>query len=257
VIPIDTATDAVGTPILGGGSGASVAVAPNGKTVYALSNGFGLTPIDTATNTAGIGPSPCPDATALAITPDGKTAVVTCAGIGTASVVLVNLATLTVGNPISVGVGAEEVAISPNGSEAYVTSSAADEVTPIDLATGTAGTPITVSSPYGIVISPDQAPVAAFTATPSLSKHYATFDASTSAAPGAPIAKYHWNFGDGKMATTSKSAVTHSYANPGTYTVTLTLTDNDGTSTEIVYTGQSVIRNGKQTARVAHVVTVN
>lgn len=40
----------------------------------------------------------------------------------------------------------------------------------------------------------------------------------------ARIAGYNWNFGDGNTAT--RAAVSHSYANPGTYTATLSVTDS-------------------------------
>ena len=44
------------------------------------------------------------------------------------------------------------------------------------------------------------------------------------AAPDYPIATYAWSIGDGQGATTPTRAVTHVYAQPGTYTATLTVT---------------------------------
>ena len=44
-----------------------------------------------------------------------------------------------------------DVAITPDGSTAYVPS---DQLTPIDVATNTAGASIPVSGAYGIAISP-------------------------------------------------------------------------------------------------------
>jgi len=66
-----------------------------------------------------------------------------------------------------------------------------------------------------------------FTFTPPSPKTFEdiTFDASSSI--GA-ITTYHWNFGDEETATESDPITTHAYETPGTYNVTLTVTDNEG-----------------------------
>ena len=70
-------------------------------------------------------------------------------------------------------------------------------------------------------------PTAAFTATPLSGKAplTVTFDASASSDDGA-IVSYFWNFGDG--ATGLGIQATHTYADEGVFTVTLTVTDNTG-----------------------------
>ena len=52
------------------------------------------------------------------------------------------------------------------------------------------------------------------------------FDGSASYDPDGPIVSYAWDFGDGKSA--SEASVKHTYTAVGTYTVTLTVTDDLG-----------------------------
>lgn len=72
-------------------------------------------------------------------------------------------------------------------------------------------------------------PTAAFSAPASgQTGQSVSFDASQSqAASAAQIANYHWSFGDGTTDDTQSATDTHTYATAGTYTVTLTVRDND------------------------------
>lgn len=76
-------------------------------------------------------------------------------------------------------------------------------------------------------------PVAAFTAEPlsGIVPLQVQFDASNSSDPDGSIASYAWDFGDGGME--SGVTVGHTFVAVDNYTVTLTVTDNDGaTDTE-------------------------
>ncbi len=75
----------------------------------------------------------------------------------------------------------------------------------------------------------NQAPVSSFTY--SCTDLGCSFDGSASSDSDGNIASYSWNFGDGSTATGSNPS--HTYASAGDYTVTLTVTDNEGA------TGQS------------------
>jgi PKD repeat protein len=105
-------------------------------------------------------------------------------------------------------------------------------------ATPDAGTDTVVSGPaldgndwrarglflYGPATFPNQPPVAR--ATSSCTGSSCSFDATASSDPDGSVASYSWDFGDGTHAT--GATATHGYAAAGSYTVTLTVTDNGG-----------------------------
>lgn len=250
---IDTLTGTVVASIPAGVLPYTIAITPNGATVYVTDlAGSNVIPIDTATNTAGT-PIPIGGSTfGIAVSPDGATAYVSASG---ASLVPIDTATNTAGTPIPIGSSPEGIAITPDGRTAYVTDVGSDTVTPLDLSGGTAGTPVPASQdPVGVAITPDQAPTAAFGT--SVAGLAATLNASTASDPDGTIARYAWDFGDGQTATGSQPTVSHSYAQSGSYAVTLTVTDDEGCSARLVFTGQTASCNGLPRAYVAHTVTV-
>ena len=60
------------------------------------------------------------------------------------------------------------------------------------------------------------------------------FDASESYDPDGTIVNYSWDFGDGNTAI--GVTANHAYSEDGNYTVTLTVTDDDGASASLVAT---------------------
>jgi hypothetical protein len=130
-------------------------------------------------------------------------------------------------------------------------------VYPIDTATGATGAPIQIgSTPLGVAITPQQAPTAAFTASSVTVGQATRFDGSGSTAASGRIARYSWDFGNGDTAGSSRATFDYGYPEPGTYTATLTVTDDTGCSAEPIFTGQTASCNGTGSARVSHDVTV-
>jgi PKD repeat protein len=112
--------------------------------------------------------------------------------------------------------------------------------------------------PVGVILPPADTPTPSFVITPiPVSSNVATnFDGSASCAGAATgtasnpvcspsnntIVSYSWSFGDGGAAM--GRAVSHSYATPGTYTATLTVTNNGGrsaTTSQTVSVGASAL----------------
>jgi len=245
-------------------------------------------------NSAGSAPAVFSTPVALALSPINTTAYVPC--FGTSTVVTFDTATnRVIGSPIALSLGPNDIAINSAGTKAYVSCNTAASLSVIDLATNEVTTPIVaysavpsaitltpdgafaytfspveslnltdfsltrVSNIFGnnaAVITPDQAPVAAFTATASSASPLASFDASASLSPIGTVVSYLWDFGDSSSATTSTPTTTHTYAVAGNYTVTLTVTNSAGTSATQLFTGQTMSNNGNSFATDSQSITV-
>ncbi len=186
----------------------------------------------------------------LGLTPDGATAYVSYIepGVGT-GVIPIDLATGIPGSKISTGGTSWAVAITPNGATAIVTRLFEQSVRLVSTATNTAGATIPVgNNPYAIAVTPDQAPIARLSVTRAAPGSPTTFDASASTVAFGTIASYAWDFGDGTTDVTATPITTHTYTG-GSYTASVTLTSSAGTSTERVFNGQTMTRNGGPQAR--------
>jgi 6-phosphogluconolactonase (cycloisomerase 2 family) len=208
-----------------------LAVSPNGHFVY-TANGDGTLSVFSIGTGGSLTPVPCSgcsnpnvgDFTSLAIAP-GPRFLYAATGLGP------GLGTLSV------------FAVAADGTLSLVPCSACN--------TGRQ------SNNQALVVSPDQAPVASFVAAPRPPGEASLFDGSGStASPGLTIARYDWSFGDGSSAPNGGATPSHTYALPGKYTVTLTVTDNAGCSTAFVFTGQTASCNGGPPAVKALQITV-
>src|SRR5436190_5694218 len=78
------------------------------------------------------------------------------------------------------------------------------------------------SSAFAVTALPNQPPTAAFTAScPTLTCSFT----DQSSDPDGTIATWHWDFGDGTTGSTAQNP-SHTYSAAGSYTVTLTVKDN-------------------------------
>jgi YVTN family beta-propeller protein len=264
---IDTETNLViGSPIPVGDGPRAMAITPDGKRLYVTNNndsatGDSVSVIDTATNTVIGAPIPVGlEPRGIAITPDGSRAYVANQAGNTVSVI--NTATNTViGAPIPVATDPVGVAITPDGSRVLVGSEKPapnNVITPISTATNTADPsfPSGGDSPAEIAVVPNQPPHAAFAASHTSKKPTAeSFDGSGSSDPDGSVARFDWNFGDGQSLANGGPKPAHTYK-PGSYTATLTVTDNEGCSTRFVFTGQTASCNGSGVATASHTVGI-
>ena len=200
----------------------------------------------------------------VAVSPDGATLYV---ADGSGGVIPIPTATGVPGTPVTVSTGQQAIAVSPDGATLYVQDGTAGTVTPVDTASGQAGSPITVGPTTNgyvdVAVMPDQGPTASLRA--STTAGTTTFDASASLAGSTPIVSYAWNFGDGSPPiVTPGPTTTHDYA-PGTCggtvaspacTATVVATDAAGASTARVFTGRTMSLDGSGAAEASANVVI-
>jgi YVTN family beta-propeller protein len=259
VVAFDTATNqVVGSEIPVGLGPFGIAITPDARTAYVTNIDIGLVKaIDIQAKQVvgqpimvGGGPE------GIAITPDGSRAYV--ANEGSKSVSVIDTATnQVVGSEITVGGNPHAVAITPDGSRAYVANEESGSVSVIDTATNqVVGSPITIgASPQAIAITPDQAPVASFTNSAAQPGVAVTLDGSASRDTDGSISRFEWDFG-GEQAVSASPTAAHTFAKPGRYPVTLTVTDDEGCSTSLRFTGQTAYCNGSASARLTRALVV-
>jgi PKD repeat protein len=126
------------------------------------------------------------------------------------------------------------------GSASSCTLGTSDIGADLSLLSSWDGTPSTVSGEAAAIRShlfnelEVAVPVATFTSAQSAGSLTATFtDASTVASP-TTITEWSWNFGDGSPLSSAEDP-SHTYSSPGTFTVTLTVTDNTGQTSTITH----------------------
>jgi DNA-binding beta-propeller fold protein YncE len=269
VIPLDIANQHAQCPSIPVGQDPiAIAITPDGNKAYVANFEGTVSVIDLLQNTViqtmTITTENLMD---IAINPEGtKCYVLSCnpdTSIGTVTVIDIanNQILATVEDILN---NPSTIVIAPDGLTAYVTDPGAvffdgNTVTPIDLINNVTHDLIIIQDGLGsanIAITPDQAPVASFTATRVTLDNPTIFDASSSSSPVGKIALYTWDFGDGMTTTTTNPIIDHTYAAIGSYSVSLTVVNSAGTSITQKFTGHTVSNNGGPTAQQTQTVVV-
>jgi DNA-binding beta-propeller fold protein YncE len=260
-----------------------IAISPNGQYLYVtnfdsggaagvsqFTIGAGGALIADATGTAATGSEP----KGIAVSPNGQYVYVanyadglSNGGISEFTIGVGGMLTADATPSVADAEGPIGVAVSPDGQYVYVVNNVNDTVSQYSVGAGgmlafLSAPQAAVATPYELVVAPDSGPTAVFSDVPALAGGATTF---TSAATGAdePIMTQTWNFGDG-TATASGGTVSHSYANPGIYTVTLTVSDAAGCSNASPFfageagpfTGVGSACSPDPSAQVAETVTI-
>ncbi|HEY2054808.1 MAG TPA: PKD domain-containing protein, partial [Solirubrobacterales bacterium] len=166
---INTNSDTVTANLAVGSLPQAVAISPDGSTAYVTNQGSGtVSVIDTAENLVGepitvaSHTDSLPDG--IALSPDGSTLYVTYGyrpgtSIGPGEVAVIDTKTRAVGTPIEVGDEPAGIAVTPDGTKAFVADYGSGEITEIEGLNGAdphTDIPIEVGgTPQGVAISAD------------------------------------------------------------------------------------------------------
>jgi hypothetical protein len=271
-----------------GVSGSGVVITPDGQFLYVACQGsdeiwgFRIGQDGDLSLLPGM-PLTAPDfSEGAAVAPDGRHLYVTALGgqfpdqDGVWAFAIGDDGALTqLGERIPTGDGPGAATATPDGRHVYISNFRSDDISAYDvLPSGRlrelAGSPFPSGGEgpaFGaVMVPPDQGPEASFSATARPAGRATRFDASDSADRDGRIVRYDWDFGDGTvgMDTVGMDTVgmdagptpTHTYRQPSTFEVTVTVTDNEGCSTEFVFAGQSPLCTGSALARATRTVVI-
>jgi DNA-binding beta-propeller fold protein YncE len=156
------------------------------------------------------------------------------------------------------------LALSPSARFLYASNSDSNNITAYAIGPDGAlsqipGSPfsgIDSPGPEAMAMLPNQGPTARFSINTSKSGTLARLDATASDDSDGRVARYNWDFGDGTVLPNGGPAPSHTYTRSGTFTIKLTVTDDEGCSDQQVFTGQSVLCNGSPNAHTVKTITV-
>lgn len=177
------------------------------------------------------------------------------------------------GSPFTVGAlnQPQGVAVAPDGRTLYA-SIAKDPALVAGFAVGATGaltplpgSPFTGSGGfpdfYSVAITPTQTPDVALAAETGTVAGGTTTLTANATVRGGFATRYDWDFGDGSALADGPAAAAHSYAQPGSYTARVTVTnDCDPAATFVdgsVFVGRVTYCHGPRTATAEHTVVVS
>jgi DNA-binding beta-propeller fold protein YncE len=204
--------------------------------------------------------------TGIAVSPDGEYLYSTDAGSNTVSIFQIGAdgqlkrVFCAIGICAAGGSDPVGVSVSPDGQFLFTANAGSSTLSPFSIGLGGMLSSLTCAgascstgsgrSFESLAISPDPGPTAAFSDTPEPAGSASAFDGEASTAPPEEsVARYDWSFGDGSEAQNAGPTPSHVYSAPGTYTVTLTVTDNLGCSDVPISTGQTASCGGLSAAQ--------
>lgn len=240
---IDTATNTVIATIPVGDDPCGVAISPDGKKVYVGNRGDStVSIIDTATNTVTATVDLENSPYGIVVNPTGTKVYVAgtkkayAAGTVDGFVSVIDTATNKVTATIPVGNSPFGVAVTPDGSKVYVANQLRDTVSVIDTSTNKVTATMNVGrnpNSFGQFIGSLQAqpifPVANFSS--NVTEGYAPLTVKFNDMSQKATSRI-WDFnGDGQLDSSNINPV-YIYANPGTYTVNLTVSNKNGTDSK-------------------------
>ncbi|MFL5910590.1 MAG: PKD domain-containing protein, partial [Gaiellaceae bacterium] len=162
------------------------------------------------------------------------------------------------------GSAPQRLALAPSGGHLFVPDSASGHNVLYEYAIGSGGAVLASTgrfigagpAPAAVTVLPDQGPLAVFGGNPSPAGTPTVFDAGSSLDADGSVTHFDWDFGDGVVEVEAGPRPAHTYAQPGHYTVTLSVSDDAGCSTRLVFTGRTAYCNGTTGAVTSRAVDV-
>jgi 6-phosphogluconolactonase len=244
----------------------NLGLSPDGTSLYAPAPGADIVyQFDVAPSSGALQPKNTPFFEAdyqpysVTITPNGRYAYVNSLGSVSGYAIDPDTGELTLVDSHSTQFLGRFGAVSPDGRNLYVAAYAIHQFS-IDPTSGTL-TPLGAPVPsdqtvhIGLAFTPDQNPVASFTATAAPAGSPSTFDATGSTDSDGTVSTYLWDFHDGPPVSGGPT-ITHTFASAGPHDVDLVVEDEMGCSTARTYTGHMVHCNGGSAAAQRQTVVI-